>query len=100
MDKNGYNKSLFDTEEGTCYLCKAVCDTARHEVFYGVSNRVFSKKLGMWVDLCPKCHKVAHMRNAVDLKIQGQRLFERQYGHQRFMGVFMRNYLDEEEWIE
>ena len=99
MGRNGYSKSLFDTESGTCYVCKRVCDTARHEVF-GASSRGFSKRLGMWVDLCPECHAREHSRNEGDLKRQGQKLFERQYGHQRFMGVFMRNYLDEEEWIE
>lgn len=98
MDRNGYNKSLFDTEPGKCYICGRYCDTARHEVF-GASSRDFSKALGMWIDICPECHNREHSRNDGELKREGQRLFERQYGHERFMGVFMRNYLDEEDWV-
>ena len=97
MDRNGYNKSLFNTDQGKCYLCKRYGDTARHEV-YGASNRAFSKKLGMWVDICPLCHKRVHAENDIDLKREGQRLFEEEYGHERFMAVFGRNYLEEEEW--
>ena len=99
MDRNGYNPSLFDTEQGQCYLCKRFGDTARHEV-YGASSRRYSKALGMWVNLCPTCHRIEHAENNEELKKEGQRLFEREYGHQRFIGVFGRNYLDAEEWIE
>lgn len=98
MDSNGYNKSLFDTEQGRCYLCKRYGDTARHEVF-GASSRSFSKALGLWVDLCPSCHNRVHMENDNELKEEGQRLFEKEYGHERFMGVFQRNYLEEQEWM-
>lgn len=101
MDRNGYNKSLFKTEAGVCYICKTYCETARHEV-YGASNRDFSKKLGMWIDVCPRCHSLIH-NNPVDhipLKQEGQRIFEREYGHERFVAVFSRNYLEEEEWTD
>ena len=99
--RNGYNKSLFDTEEGTCYLCKAVGDTARHEI-YPASNRSYSKALGMWINVCPCCHSKIHLNplDFIPLKEEGQRIFEREYGHERFVAVFSRNYLDEEEWIE
>ena len=100
MDRNGYNKSLLDTEENICFLCKRHGDTARHEIF-GASNRAFSKKLGLWINLCPSCHKSVHS-NPLDhnpLKQKGQRAFEKEYGHERFMAVFGRNYLEEEEWM-
>ena len=102
MGKNGYNKSLLDTEEGTCYICKEEdCETARHEIF-GASNREFSKKLGMWINVCPRCHSLIHQNplDYIPLKEEGQRIFEREYGHERFMAVFSRNYLEEEEWTE
>lgn len=60
MDSNGYNKSLLDTEAGECYLCPYVGDTARHEIFYGTSTRALSKRLGLWVNLCPRCHAEVH----------------------------------------
>lgn len=99
MDRNGYNPSLFDTEQDQCYVCKRFGDTARHEIFGG-SSRQFSKALGMWINICPDCHIREHSENDGNLKREGQRLFERQYGHERFMGVFMRNYLEEDEWVE
>lgn len=101
MNRNGYNKSLFNTEEGTCYICRAVTETARHEI-YGAANRVFSKKLGMWINICPRCHSLVHL-NPLDytpLKEEGQRIFEREYGHERFVAIFSRNYLEEEEWTD
>lgn len=101
MDSNKYNKSLFNTEEGECYICKKHCDCARHEI-YGASNRDFSKKLGMWINVCPRCHSDIHLNpvNYIPLKQEGQRIFEREYGHERFVAVFSRNYLEEEEWTE
>lgn len=60
MDRNGYNKSLFDTRNGVCWYCHRVGDTARHEVFDGVRNRRISKLTGMWLYLCPRCHSWAH----------------------------------------
>ena len=102
MKDNGYNKSLFNTEEGECYICKSHCDTARHEIYYGISNRAFSKALGMWINVCPRCHSKIHSYpvDYIPLKEEGQRIFEREYGHDRFVAVFSRNYLEEEEWTD
>lgn len=99
MDRNGYNNSLFDTKADVCYICKTHCETARHEI-YGASNRDFSKKLGMWINVCPRCHSKIHLYpvDYLPLKEEGQRIFEREYGHERFVAVFSRNYLEEEEW--
>lgn len=60
MDRNGYNESIMATTAGECYLCPYVGDTARHEVFYGTGTRALSKRYGLWVNLCPRCHAEVH----------------------------------------
>ncbi len=57
--KNGYNKSLFDSEDGTCFLCKFQGDTARHEIIHG-ARRQLSKEDGLWIAVCPACHTRIH----------------------------------------
>lgn len=57
--RNGYNKSIMDTEDGECFICSYIGDTARHEVYPGV-NRQICKKQGFWVALCPRCHDRVH----------------------------------------
>ena len=101
LDRNGYSPSLLNKADNECYLCHKQGALQRHEI-YGASNRDFSKKLGMWIDVCPRCHSLIH-NNPVDhipLKQEGQRIFEREYGHERFVAVFSRNYLEEEEWTD
>lgn len=96
MDSNGYNTSLFSTEQGHCYLCNRVEDTARHEVFFGTGNRKLSKRYGTWVNLCPSCHSMVHSDRTYDLmlKRQAQMLFSRKYDHKKYMELFGKNYLD------
>lgn len=95
LDSNGYSKSLFNTEQGECYLCGRKCESARHEVFFGSANRVQSKRYGMWVNLCPHCHEEVHRRNdvALRLKEEGQSIFESKFGHEKYMKLFGKNYL-------
>lgn len=57
LDANGYNQSLFET--GVCHICGARGDLIRHEI-YGGSRRQLSKRLGLWVNLCPSCHLKVH----------------------------------------
>ena len=60
VDRNGYAPSIMATTAGECYLCPYVGDTARHEVFYGTGTRALSKRYGLWVNLCPRCHAEVH----------------------------------------
>lgn len=60
MDRNGYNPSLLDTEQGTCYLCHTNGQTVRHEIYMGTGERSLSKRFGLWVNLCPRCHAEVH----------------------------------------
>lgn len=58
-DRNGYNKSLFDTQDGTCYIHKVKCDTARHEIF-NKHARQYSKEDGLWIAVSPEMHDAIH----------------------------------------
>ena len=60
MGRNGYEPSVFDTEQGTCFLCGAEGDTVRHEAYFGSKNRRMSKEKGAWANICPRCHRIIH----------------------------------------
>ena len=103
-DRNGYNKSLFETEDGVCYMCGYHGDTARHEILHG-ANRQNSKKYGLWINVCPRCHREIHANDNgeyIYLKEAAQALFEttlklqgktKKQAHSEYMAVFGRNYL-------
>lgn len=56
---NGYNKSLFASEDGIDYITKQPCDTCRHEIF-NASNRQNSKADGLWIAVSPEMHERIH----------------------------------------
>ena len=47
------------------------------------------------VYLCPDCHRELHDHGTGDLMLQklAQKHFEDQYGHEKYMEVFGKNYL-------
>lgn len=100
LDANGYASSVLHTEPGRCFICRCAGDVARHEV-YGASNRATSKRLGLWVHLCPACHALAHgsgvMARAVreQLRIDTQQIAMTRYGWTAddFRAVIGRSYL-------
>ena len=60
LDRNGYAPSVVQYDLTKC----AICGTSgirlqRHEPFNG-ANRQKSKRLGLWVVLCPFCHDLCH----------------------------------------
>lgn len=100
MDRNGYNPSRFSTEEGQCFLCWRQTDTVRHEIMQGICNRRLSKEDGLWINICPDCHRKVHSRQPdyLFLKEAAQRLYEAEYGHDDWMWRYGQNYLEEKEW--
>ena len=76
--RNGYGKSLFPgNEDGTCYICGYVGDTARHEIIHG-SRRTYAKRFGLWISVCPRCHTLIHQGDNGDylyLKSEAQLRF-------------------------
>lgn len=100
LDRNGYAPSLLSKSPPRCFLCG--CATGkldRHEI-YGGACRQKSKRLGLWVPLCRKCHEKAHKDRDVNLRLKrlGQRLAEATYDWTRdeFRREFGRNWLDDE----
>lgn len=95
--RNGYRKSLFNTEDGVCYNCGLVGDTARHEILHG-ANRSISKKTGLWIAVCPRCHTLIHQEDNgkyLYLKEKAQEKYMHEYNVSidEFRILFGRNYL-------
>ena len=98
MDRNGYNKSILDTEDGTCYLCQQTGQTVRHEIYMGTGERRLSKKYGLWINLCPACHMEVHAEpqgeKAVKLDKDGHAAFLAQgHSEEEFIRIFRKGYI-------
>lgn len=95
LDRNGYAKSLFDTEDGVCYICKSERQTVRHEVVHGASRQL-AKYYGLWINVCPvPCHSWIHREDNGKfyyLKEEAQRLFEKEHPDKDFLIIFGRKY--------
>lgn len=77
-----------------CYVCQST-PVEIHECLGGNANRQKSKDWGLTVALCPKHHREAHKGKGLThyLQAKAQRAFEAEYGHEKFMEVFRKNYL-------
>ena len=85
-------------ENKECFFCDTTENLHRHHVFGG-PNRKHSEEYGMVVYLCANHHNMSangvHMNRKRDLLLKkyAQKVFEEEYGHDKFMEVFKRNYL-------
>lgn len=96
-------KSLY-SDEKKCIICGRTnydgIAIHKHHIFFGTANRKKSDEWGCWCYLCYKHHTGStispHDSHAVDLKLKKdcQMRFEKKYGHDKFMEIFHRNYLD------
>ena len=64
LDSNGYAPSIMPNKKDMfghpqCYCCLNGHALVRHEVLYG-QNRTKSKALGLWILVCPDCHRWIH----------------------------------------
>ena len=65
-------------------------------VMTGTANRKLSDKYGLWVWLRHDIHMDLHDRDKkleIQLKQDAQKAFEKIYGHEKWMSVFLKNYL-------
>lgn len=93
MSQSKYAPSLFDTEDGHCYICGRYDLTARHEIFRG-TNRQNSKRTGLWINVCDICHRNLHKRdNELEMCRRGQRRYERTHTRDEFIQIFGKDYL-------
>lgn len=80
-----------------CFLCSTTQNLHRHHIFGG-SNRKWSEKYDLVVDLCQEHHtgsQGVHFNKVFmdKLHIYGQELFERNYPDLDFRKLFGWNYL-------
>lgn len=80
--------------DAPCYLCGMPAVNEHH--IFGAANRKHSEKYKLKVFVCYRCHVMIHKNYSESLKLkqQFQALFEEKYGHDEFMRIFGRNYLD------
>ena len=81
-----------------CYECgRTKAPLERHHIFNGNPNRKLSEKYGLWVYLCPPCHRKVHAEFALreHLKQTAQREAMKTYGWSvdDFRRIFGKNYL-------
>lgn len=96
---NGYTPSIIPGhDEYTCFLCgqNGGGRLHRHEIFGG-ATREKSKK-GLWVHLCPECHRKVHDTGDGTLlklrKIGQQRAMEEWgWSEDEFRKIFGKNYI-------
>ena len=91
------SESIMQTQK-ECYLCGRKTCLERHHILSGVANRKLSEKYGLWVYLCCDCHTGPdgaqyNPEKNKELKKQAQIAFEELYGHQKWLSVFMKNYI-------
>ena len=91
-------KSLLQTEKA-CYVTGQTGRLHRHHIFGG-GRRDLSERYGLWVWLAPEWHNMSrrgvHFNRELDLQLKqaAQREFEARYGHEKWMELMGKNYLE------
>ena len=91
------SRSIIQKDKSICFLCGRPASETHH-VLGGVANRKLSEKYGLTVRLCHNCHtgtdgaQYDKSKNKY-LKIEAQTAFEQLYGHDKWMQVFRKNYI-------
>lgn len=77
-----------------CYICGRSGVLHRHHCLHG-SRRKMADRYDLTVYLCPDCHRELHDHGTGDLMLErlAQKHFEDQYGHEKYMEIFGKNYL-------
>lgn len=94
------NKSIVQPKLDRCWFCGTTQCLHTHEIFFGSANRKKSIEHGLYVKLCANHHNqtvnCVHQNKKMDLQLKkaGQLAFEELYGHEKFMSIFHKNYLD------
>jgi len=76
-----------------CFLCHRPA-TDRHHCLHG-SRRKKAEEWGLTVNLCRYCHSLLHDKGVNDLFLEqtAQMCFEENYGHDKWMQEFGKDYL-------
>ena len=73
--------SIMQTVE-ECYVCRRTTGLEPHHCTHGTANRAVADRLGLWVWLCPTCHrgtKGVHGRDGHDLDLYLKQRAEQAY---------------------
>lgn len=98
MKNSARKHSIMTDDLSICYVCGTPLNIHKHEIFFGAFRRK-SIEYGCIVGLCARHHNASsdgvHYNRELDLKLKKecQQKFEEQYGHEKFMEVFKKNYL-------
>lgn len=94
----GIGSILQDRKE--CFITGSTENLHKHHIFGGNPGRKLSEEYGCWVYLRGEYHNLSkkgvHFDKELDLELKrmAQRAFEERWGHEKFMEVFGKNYLD------
>lgn len=98
-----------EKQEHTCYLCMMLHSdfsrkqTQEHHVIFGTANRKLSEKYGLKVYLCHGHHEEGkeavhkNAENALLVKKEAQKAFEKRWPNLDFRKIFGKNFLDESD---
>lgn len=100
------SKSIMQ-DKRECYITGETENIVKHHIFGG-GRRQLSEQWGCWIYLRPDWHNMADYGvhgskgHRLDLRFKQvcQHRFEELYGHEKFMEVFKKNYLLEDEDAE
>lgn len=77
-----------------CFLCGRTGTLQKHHCLHGIRRKAADRyDLTVW--LCVDCHQKLHDKGIGDLQLEqeAQKHFEDQYGHEKYMQEFGKNYL-------
>lgn len=104
LDRNGYAPSILEEWDDRCFVCTVqeseYTPLIRHEIYQGVGRRETCKKLGLWITLCPNCHRKMHeepswtVARELDRYAQGCAQLRYKLSKQDFIRMFGKNYGD------
>lgn len=88
---------FYDDPIQQCFLCHRWCECARHHCLPG-KNRAKADRYGLYVSLCPDCHRTVHLKNheaMLYLQQYAQRkaMQENGWTTEQFIAEFGKNYL-------
>lgn len=81
-------------EKYRCHLCGRTGVLQKHHCLHGIRRKAADRyNLTVW--LCVDCHRKLHDKGIGDLQLEqeAQKHFEDQYGHDKYMQEFGKNYL-------
>lgn len=95
-------KSIITKDLKTCAVCGTTQGVEVHHCIHGTSGRKLATQYHLVIGLCSECHRgtygvhgnkedITHLD--LCLKQMAQKAFEKKFNHERWMELFMKDYL-------